>query len=169
MFDFLQACSMALNSSTVLFIGLSNASDPEFSTNTGYDSFKWSYIKNDITASYNFDHNTWTQHESLTYPSSNVMYNGVTIELDHGYEVLCSPYHGKNESKILAISFMVDNYQHYAQKYHPFAWTSSIDAISWNLLEIKNKNFNIPGMFRFLDFYIINFIAVIWFQEHLLV
>ena len=147
MFHYLQACSMALNSSTVLFIGLSNASDPYLTkTNSLYDSFRWSYIKNDISASYNFDYNTWTQHESLNYPS-HATTNGVTFELDHGYEVLCSPYHGKNESKILVISFMVDNYQHFAKKYHPFAWTSSIDTISWNFLEVKNKDFDIPGTY----------------------
>ena len=147
MFHYLQACSVALNSSTVLFIGLSNASDPYLTkTNSLYDSHRWSYVRNDISASYNFDHNTWTQHESLNYPS-HATTNGVTFELDHGYEVLCSPYHGKNESKILVISFMADNYEHFAKKYHPFAWTSSINTISWNFLEVKNKYFDIPGMY----------------------
>ena len=150
-FDFLLACSMALNSSTVLFVGLSNASDSELKKflygTIYYDQYQWSYIKNDISASYNFDHNTWTKHESLNYPSQTIS----GIELDYGYEVLCSPYHGKNESKILAISFMIDKYEYFAQKYHPFAWTSSIDVISWNSLEIKNKNFNIPGRYQILN------------------
>ena len=150
-FYFFVACSMALNSSTVLFIGLSNASDPELSPTSSnffnYNVKQWSFVKNDITATYNFDDNTWTQHESLNYPSQTIS----GIELDYGYEVLCSPYHGKNESKILAISFMIDKYEYFAQKYHPFAWTSSIDVISWNSLEIKNKNFNIPGRYQILN------------------
>ena len=144
---------MALNSSTVLFIGLSNASDPELPTSTShfsnYNSNQWSFVKNDITATYNFDHNTWTQHQSLTYPP-HVIVQGVAIGLRYGYEVLCSPYHGKHDSRILTISYMVDHYEHFAKKYHPFAWISSIDSISWLPLEIQRDNFDIPGTYRTL-------------------
>ena len=140
---------MALNSSTVLFIGLSNASDPELSPHLNsffdYNANQWSFVKNDITATYNFDHNTWTQHESLNY-ASNVTIQGVTVGLRYGYEVLCSSYHDKHESRILTISYMVDNFEHFAQKYHPFAWISTMDVISWVPLKIEKADFNIPGM-----------------------
>ena len=137
-FYFFVACSMALNSSTVLFIGLSNASDPELSPTSSnffdYNVKQWSFVKNDITATYNFDDNTWTQHESLNYPQYLTI-QGVAIGLRYGYEVLCSSYHDKHESKILTISFMVDHYEHFARKYHPFAWISSFHSISWLPLE----------------------------------
>ena len=136
---------MALNSSTVLFIGLSNSSDPELSPSSNNNN-QWSFVKNDITATYNFDHNTWTQHESLTYPQ-HVTVEGFTIGLHYGYEVLCAPYHGKHESRILTISYMVDNELHFAKKYHPFAWISSIDSINWFPLEIQKNNFDIPGTY----------------------
>ena len=95
------ACSLTLNSSTVLFIGLSNSSDPELYLSalgqTSYDKYAWSHVKNDIVASYNFDHKSWVQHESLDYPSFG-MSGHKTVDLHYGYEVLCSCYHGKNES-----------------------------------------------------------------------
>ena len=142
---------MALNSSTVLFIGLSNSSDPELSPSSrnsfGYNNNQWSNVKNDITATYNFDHNTWTQHESLNYPPY-VTFQGVAIGLRYGYEVLCSSYHDKHESRILTISFMVDHYEHFARKYHPFAWISSIDSINWFPLKMQKDNFDIPGMYQ---------------------
>ena len=150
-FIFFVACSMALNSSTVLFIGLSNASDPELSPTSsnffGFNVNQWSFVKNDITATYNFDDNTWTQHESLNYPSY-VTIQGVAIGLRYGYEVLCSSYHDKHDSKILTISYMVDHYEHFARKYHPFAWISSIHSISWLPLEIQRDNFDIPGVYQ---------------------
>ena len=139
---------MALNSSTVLFLGLSNASDPNLiKTSEKFDIKQWSYVKNDITASYDFDHNTWTQHESLTYPSHATHHLGGTYKLSYGYEVLCSPYHGKNETTILMISFMVDNMNHFGREYYPFAWSSSINSISWNVLDIKANAFEIPGIY----------------------
>ena len=92
------ACSLTLNASTVLFIGLSNSSDPELSASTlGHDTFAWSYVRNDIVASYDFNHRLWVQHESLDYPSFG-MSGHKTVGLHYGYEVLCSFYHGKNES-----------------------------------------------------------------------
>ena len=150
-FYFFVACSMALNSSTVLFIGLSNASDPELSPTSSnffnYNIKQWSFVKNDIIATYNFDDNTWTQHESLNYPQYLTI-QGVAIGLRYGYEVLCSSYHDKHESKILTISYMVDHYEHFARKYHPFAWISSIHSISWLPLEIQRDNLDIPGVYQ---------------------
>ena len=92
---------MTLNSSTVLFIGLSNSSDPELYASvigqTFYDELAWSHVKNDIVASYDFNHKLWIQHEPLDYPSFG-MSEHKTVALHYGYEVLCSHYHGKNES-----------------------------------------------------------------------
>ena len=99
--SYLLACSLALNSSTVIFIGLSNSSDPELHPSVvgfaSFDELAWSHVKNDIVASYNFDHKSWVQHESLDYPSFGVS-GHKTVDLHYGYEVLCSCYHGKNES-----------------------------------------------------------------------
>ena len=97
----LSACSLTLNSSTVLFIGLSNSSDPELypkaQTIYNFDKFAWSNVKNDIVASYNFDHKSWVQHESLNPPSFGIS-GSKTVDLHYGYEILCSCYHGKNAS-----------------------------------------------------------------------
>ena len=47
--------------------------------------------------------------------------------------------------RIVAISFMIDKEEHFAKKYHPFAWFSSINDIKWKPLDIQSKAFDIPG------------------------
>ena len=40
---------------------------------------------------------------------------------------------------------MIDKKEHFAKKYHPFAWFSSIKNIKWYPLDIPSKAFDIPG------------------------
>ena len=54
---------------------------------------------------------------------------------------------GVTSIRIVAISFMIDKKEHFAKKYHPFAWSSSINDIKWKYLDIPSKAFDIPGAY----------------------
>ena len=71
-FIFHYACSVSLNSSAVLFIGLTN--DLDFYTFANY-----------FTAIYNIGTKAWTQEESITYDlSTDIRYPDVSCCVNHG-------------------------------------------------------------------------------------
>ena len=66
-YEFINACTLALNATTVLFIGLSNS--------TSYGNR--SYIPNDLTATYNFEVGDKSKFMKLLYFACTLKVSGL--------------------------------------------------------------------------------------------
>ena len=89
-YRFINACALAINVSSVLFIGLST------NKNTGFDGFdNLKYTPNDITAIYNFKLNKWQQQDSLYFKSSFE-----DNDFEYSYELSCSVVHEKTRNRL---------------------------------------------------------------------
>ena len=67
-------CSLALNSSTVLFVGVRIMNGSEFGHEALFEN------PNDVTISYDFNRNLWFEHDSLSFPTINYFYDVYTAD-----------------------------------------------------------------------------------------
>ena len=84
-YRFINACALAINVSSVLFIGLST------NENTGIDGFD---TPNDITAIYDFKLNKWQQQDSIYFKGSFE-----DDDFEYSYELSCSVVHEKTRNR----------------------------------------------------------------------
>ena len=97
-YRFINACALAINVSSVLFIGLST------NENIGHGHFDYDYelnmninlddTPNDITAIYNFELDKWQQQDSLYFKDS---FNEEDFE--YSYELSCAIVHEKTRNR----------------------------------------------------------------------
>ena len=98
-FRFINACAVAMNVSSVLFVGLSKKEEinPVNGSTTLNMSFQnWIYVDkpgNNITAIYNFELNRWQQQDSLYFNHS------LDVITEYSYELTCSILHEKTGNR----------------------------------------------------------------------
>ena len=78
-------CSLALNSSTVLFVGARKMNGTEFGNDALF------YNPNNVTLSYDFKTNLWFEHDQLSFPTINHYYDYYTADFT------CAIYFEKRE------------------------------------------------------------------------
>ena len=92
-YQFIHACAVAINVSSVLFIGLSEIMKKPVYTADGHFMGTWDGLKrtaNNITAIYNFELHKWEQQDYLN------LYNSKT---DYSYELTCTIMHEKDKNR----------------------------------------------------------------------
>ena len=85
---FINACALAINASSVLFVGLSTWDPWDY---WGFNSYN---IPNNITAIYNFEFDRWQQQDSLYFPDIPPI-----IEVEFSYEFTCSVLNEKTRQR----------------------------------------------------------------------
>ena len=86
---FINACALAINASSVLFIGLSVWNPWDHLPINLY------FIPNNITAIYNFESDRWQQQDSLYFP--DILPSVMNVEFS--YEFTCSVLNEKTQQR----------------------------------------------------------------------
>ena len=97
----MNSCSLALNSSSVLIIGLIWVTD---STHL-HLAENYGVLPNDRTYIYNFDLQMWSEQDPLPYDQETNYHHA----LDYQYDPACQVIHEKNESRYSLMNELENN------------------------------------------------------------